>query len=610
MPSTLRQIFELFDARERWLLGGVFLSVLLTGFLEVAGVASIMPFMALVADPDAAMSYPWMRSFYDFAGFTSVRAFLVFAGVLVFVLMILTNAFTAFSTWLILRFSWRKHHRLSEQLLQKYLHQPYSYFLGHNTSNLSKNILTEAQTVVEMAVVPAMTLVSRAIVAAFVIALLFFVDPGLAVTIGVVLGGAYALIYLIYRRTTGQIGAERLASNEARFKAASEALGGIKDVKVLSREPEFMARFSAPSKRFSENMATAFTIAQLPRYALDTLAFGGLLLMVLYFLLVRGEVGQVIPIVSLYAVAGYRLLPTLQQVFHSAARLRFGAPALKALHADLTHVGEGEAPPPAPESGAPEVPFSSALEVRELGFRYPNTESWALHGVSVLVPHNQTVALVGQTGSGKTTLVDVVLGLLSPQEGEILVDGNLITAENLRAWKRRVGYVPQQIFLSDDTIARNIAFGLPENEVERGAVERAARIANLHDFITTLPQGYETVVGERGVRLSGGQRQRIGIARALYADPDVLIMDEATSALDGITEDTVMQAIRELNRRKTIILIAHRLRTVRHCDLIYLLEDGRVVAKGTYDSLLRENPQFKSMATAGAARPNPAVQAS
>jgi ABC-type multidrug transport system fused ATPase/permease subunit len=607
--NTYRKLLDLFDRRERWRLAGVFGTVLLTGLLEVVGVASIMPFMALVSNPEAALQNPWVRGLYDGLGFGSLRAFLVASGAAVLVLMTFSNAFSAFSTWLILRFSWLKHHALSERLLRKYLYQPYSYFLSHNTANLSKNILTEAQAVVEGVLVPAMTLLAKLMTAALVLTLLLVVNVGLALTIMAVLGGAYTIIYLAYRGRTQHMGRERTEANAARYKAAAEALGGIKDVKVLGREAEFMHRFSRPSLSFSTTMARGFAVAQLPRYALDSLAFGGILLIVLYMLVVRGEAAQVIPIVSLYAVAGYRLLPTLQAAFHSLARIRFSAPALDELHADLFGAGRAAVADPAPaaETGTPPQPlaFEREIAVHDLAFRYEGTPSRVLRGVSLSVPRNRSVALVGSTGSGKTTLVDVVLGLLEPEEGSITVDGVPVTDANRAGWKRMLGYVPQQIFLSDDTIARNIAFGVPEGRVDQGAVERAAKIAHLHDFVSELPGGYETVVGERGVRLSGGQRQRIGIARALYGDPEILILDEATSALDGITEDAVMQAIQDLAHRKTIVLIAHRLRTVRHCDAIYLLERGRVAARGTYDELMESSEQFRSMA---AGRPDAALQ--
>jgi ABC-type multidrug transport system fused ATPase/permease subunit len=606
--DTYRKLLDLFDARERWRLAGVFATVLLTGLLEVVGVASIMPFMALVANPDAALANPWVRGVYDGLGFGSLQSFLVASGAAVLVLMTFSNAFTAFSTWLILRFSWRKHHALSERLLRGYLYQSYSYFLSHNTANLSKNILTEAQTVVEGVLVPAMTLLARLLTAALVLGLLVAVNVGLALTIMAVLGGAYAVIYITYRGRTQHMGRERTEANAARYKAAAEALGGIKDVKVLGREEEFMRRFSAPSLSFSMTVARGFAVAQLPRYALDSLAFGGILLIVLYMLVVRGDAGQVIPVVSLYAVAGYRLLPTLQAAFHSLARIRFSAPALDELHGDLfgpERVAPVAAPVPADAPLPAPLAFEREIAVQDLAFRYEGTPSRVLKGVSLAVPRNRSVALVGSTGSGKTTLVDIVLGLLEPEDGRIAVDGVPVTDANRAGWKRMLGYVPQQIFLSDDTIARNIAFGVPEAQVDRAAVERAARIAHLHDFVQELPDGYGTMVGERGVRLSGGQRQRIGIARALYNDPEILILDEATSALDGITEDAVMQAIQELAHRKTIVLIAHRLRTVRHCDAIYLLERGRVAAAGTYDELMETSAQFRSMA---AGRPDAALQ--
>jgi ABC-type multidrug transport system fused ATPase/permease subunit len=274
-------------------------------------------------------------------------------------------------------------------------------------------------------------------------------------------------------------------------------------------------------------------------------------------------------------------------------QLRFAGPALDSLHRDLVSL----APQPVQAPAAAPLPLARAITLEGITYAYPKAPRAAVQGLALEIPAFTTVGLVGATGSGKTTTVDIILGLLEPQAGQLRVDGAPITAENRRAWQRSLGYVPQQIFLADDTVAANIAFGIPKNQIDREAVERAARIANLHDFVTLeMPQGYSTVVGERGIRLSGGQRQRIGIARALYHRPQVLILDEATSALDNLTEQAVMEAVHALGHEITIILIAHRLSTVRDCDHIYLLEKGQLTAQGTYDELVAGNKRFRRMA--------------
>jgi ABC-type multidrug transport system fused ATPase/permease subunit len=279
--------------------------------------------------------------------------------------------------------------------------------------------------------------------------------------------------------------------------------------------------------------------------------------------------------------------------------MRFGTGTLNKLHEDFVATAAGRAIPSVPGESAPALRLTEQIELEDVHYAYPRAERPAARGVTLTIPARSTVGLVGGTGAGKTTTVDIMLGLLVPDRGTLSVDGIPITADNLRAWQRSIGYVPQQIFLSDDTVAANIAFGLKAEDIDQAAVERAARVAELHDFVLReLPDGYATKVGERGVRLSGGQRQRIGIARALYHDPDVLILDEATSALDNLTERAVMDAVHNLGRAKTIVMIAHRLSTVRECDTIFMLEGGRVVAEGSYDDLIETNRQFRALAGA------------
>lgn len=405
---------------------------------------------------------------------------------------------------------------------------------------------------------------------------------------------AYALVFKATRRYLARIGVERVKSNQARFTAVSEAFGASKEVKVGGLEQTFVRRFSEPAETYARHQASAQVIAQLPRFALEAIAFGGMLLVVLYLLAQKGNFANALPIIALYAFAGYRLMPALQQVYSAATQLRFAGPALDALHADLMNLQ--------PESSSVSqgtMVLREAIQLDGIEYTYPNASKPALKDLSLMIPAKSTVGLVGSTGSGKTTTVDLILGLLEAQKGTLSVDGQVITQENRRDWQRCLGYVPQQIYLADDTVAANIAFGLQANEIDQSAVEHAAKIANLHEFVVNeLPQQYQTTVGERGVRLSGGQRQRIGIARALYHSPQVLILDEATSALDNLTEQAVMEAVYNLGHEITIILIAHRLSTVKDCDAIFLLEKGALKAQGDYEELTLASEGFRAMAEA------------
>ena len=404
------------------------------------------------------------------------------------------------------------------------------------------------------------------------------------------------------RHRLATIGNEQIEANAMKYMAAAEALSGIKELKVLGRERVFLERFETQALRHSEHNTTVGVISQLPRFALETIAFGGILTIVLYSLESNQDVGTIVPILATYAFAGYRLMPALQQLFANISKLRVSMPALENLFIYMTQGWAVSGPDFLLTDNQDQrpLPFTSELVLKNITFRYLNAQALSINGIDLTIKPNTTIGLVGSTGSGKTTTIDIILGLLHPTSGQLLVDGIEINSSNLSRWQRNLGYVPQSIYLSDDTFTRNIAFGVPDREIDKNAVIQAARIANLHDFIEKdLPDGYETRIGEHGIRLSGGQRQRIGIARALYSDPAVLIMDEATSALDGVTEEAVMEALNTLSGKKTVILIAHRLTTVKNCDTIYILEKGRIVDQGTFEELLVSSPWFHAASRAG-----------
>jgi ABC-type multidrug transport system fused ATPase/permease subunit len=425
-------------------------------------------------------------------------------------------------------------------------------------------------------------------------------EPRLAVTVAVVLGGSYAAIYALLRNFLRRTGGERVSANHQRFEAVQEAFGSIKDVKAGGLEGIMLRRFDAPARGFAQTRAVEMVANQMPRFAIEALAFGALLAIMLYLLARPGGLQHFLPLLAAYAFAAYRLMPALQNFYGMLVQLRFAGPGLEALHRDLTALAP-ETGAGLPQERAPPLGLSRSLSLEGVTYTYPAGRKPAVRALSLEIRANTTVGLVGKTGSGKTTTVDIVLGLLQAQCGTVRVDGAPITADNLRAWQATIGYVPQHIYLSDASVAANIAFGVAPDRLDRDAVERAARIANLHEFVTQdLPRGYDTAVGERGVRLSGGQKQRIGIARALYHDPDLLLLDEATSALDNLTEQAVMEAVHNLGRRKTIIVIAHRLSTVRDCDTVVLLEDGEIAAQGRFADLAHRDDAFRAMIEAAA----------
>jgi ABC-type multidrug transport system fused ATPase/permease subunit len=590
-----KKSFDLLTPSERKRAGLLLGVILVMALLDMIGVASIMPFIAVLANPELVETNAFLKTAFTVSkslGVNTTDQFLFALGILVFVLLVVSLAFKALTTYAQLRFTLMREYSIGKRLMEGYLYQPYSWFLGRHSAELGKTILSEVNSVIYNAVNPMMLLIAQGAVATALLTLLLLIDSKLALIVGLTLTAAYALIYKASRGILARIGQERLKANQERFTAVCEAFGASKEVKVGGLEQAYIQRFSDPARTFAHHQTTALLISQLPRFALEAIAFGGMLLVVLYIMAQSGDFASALPIIVLYAFAGYRLMPALQQIYGSVTQLRFAGPAIDALHNDLMSLQPARLDP-----SQYAIPLNHAITLSQIRYRYPNALHPTLKNFSLKIPAGSTVGLVGATGSGKTTTVDLILGLLDAEEGSLEVDGQAITEHNKRAWQRSIGYVPQQIYLADDTVAANIAFGLDASDIDYAAVERAARIANLHHFVhQELPQQYKTMVGEYGVRLSGGQRQRIGIARALYRTPKVLILDEATSALDNLTEQAVMEAVHNLGHEITIILIAHRLSTVKSCNTIFFLEKGELKAQGTFDELTQANERFRALA--------------
>lgn len=570
------------------------------GFLETAGVASIMPFLAVAGNPEMVERMRPLSSLYDTLGFTSINSFLLALGAAAVGMLVVTSAFKLLTNWVQLRWVSMRRHSISHRLLGAFLDRPYEFFLGRNSADISKGILSETNEVINQVLKPGIEMISNAIIAIVLIAFLVYMNPLMAAAVAGVLGSGYVVTYLAIRGATLRQGRERVTANRERFKVVNEAFGGIKEVKLRSLERFYLKRFDPPSKAYAHTQSTNAIVSQVPKYFIEAIAFGSVIGITLHLLATRGELGYVLPILGAYALAGYRLLPALQNVYRGMVTVRFGVGALESLVDDL-----GRASQPARKTGVPApLEFRHSIRLDTVSFSYPGAEKPAIPGLSLEIPVNTTVGFVGHTGAGKSTVVDIVLGLLKPTTGDVYIDGNRLDDSTVGAWQKIVGYVPQAIYLSDESIAANIAFGVPPEQVDHAAVERAARAAQLHDFIEELPEGYATPIGERGVRLSGGQRQRIGIARALYSDPRVLVLDEGTSALDNVTEAAVMDAVKALSHRKTIILIAHRLSTLRDCDQIFVLEAGQLKGRGTLDELRQDNEVVRKLSGLSSSQSN------
>ncbi len=594
MKQTLRKLFILLTPRERLFACLLCAGAVVSAAFDVAGIASIVPFIAVVAGPGTIETNRWLNLVYTSLGFESTNSFLVLLGAAVLAALIINNLFRALFTWLQVSFAFSSEQSLSRRLLGGYLAQPYIFFLNRNTAELGRTVLSESMTVMRNVLAPCISIIEQSVSALFILALLLAADVWISLGTLAVLGGVYGLLYLAVRMRLTGWGRRRVEANRRRFRLSQEAMGSVKDLKILGRENYFLDRFAESCGAYARCASASTILARMPSFALEVLAFGAVLCIVLYSLSSRQSQSDLLPVLALFVFAARRIMPCVQRLFSDIASIRSNTASLDVVYEDFTVNAPHERA--AAAHATEPLQLKHALRLRGITFCYPERAEPAINSLDIEIPAHASVAFVGSTGSGKTTLIDCIIGLLTPQAGSIIVDGIPVDENNRRAWQRNLGYVPQHIYLSDDTAARNIAFGLPAAHIDMQRVRAAARLASIDAFIESeLPAGYQTVIGERGVRLSGGQRQRIGIARALYHDPDVLIFDEATSALDGITEQAVMDSISALARRKTIIMVAHRITTVRDCDMVFLMENGRITARGTCGELMVSSETFRAM---------------
>lgn len=581
--GTFRRIWELMSAPERR--GGIaLLGLMFFGMvLETLSVGLVVPVLALLTQPDYASRVPALGRLIARLGNPSRETLILGAMLSLTAAFIVKNVYLAFVTWRQMRFAFRVPAQLSRRLFAVYLRQPYAFHLRRNSAELLRNVTTEVSTFAYNAMMPALLLLSEAMVLVGLCTLLLFVEPlGALVTVSL-LGFAAWAFHRVTRKRSEQWGFARQHHEGLRIQHLQQGFGGVKDILLLGRESEFLEQYDGHNMRSARMASIHSTVQQLPRMWLELLAIVGLTVLVGSMIAQGRPFGAVIPTLGLFAAAAFRLMPSANRAIASAQSLRYGLPVIDVLGTEMKLAGAA-----APrEDKTVARPFQDELTLDNVDFTYEGAPGPALKHLSITVRRGECVGFIGSSGAGKSTLVDVVLGLLTPQSGDVRVDGQSLRSA-ARNWQNQIGYVPQSIYLTDDTLRRNVAFGLANEHIDEAAVWRAIRAAQLEEYVRALPEGLDTLVGERGVRLSGGQRQRIGIARALYHDPAVLVLDEATSSLDVATERGVMQAVRALHDTKTIVIVAHRLTTVEHCSRLYRLERGEVVEEGTPATILAQ----------------------
>jgi len=560
------------------------LSMMLIGMvLETLGIGLLIPLLGVVTTPDLAGTYPALVPWIVKFGTPSQEQIVVVAMLILVTVYAFKAVFLAYLAWRQSKFSFGLQVYLSNLLFAGYLRQPYTFHLQRNSAQLIRNVTGEVNEFIGV-LQSSMLLITEGLVMFGIAILLLVTEPLGALLVMTILGFASWGFHKLTKTHILRWGERRQYHEGLRLKHLQQGLGGAKDIKLLGREANFKSLYNFHNSGSAHVGQRQATLQQLPRLWLELLAVIGLAALVLIMIVQNKQLNTLLPILGLFAAAAFRLMPSVNRVIGAIQSLRFGLPVINTLCEEVKQVGV-DASSKFDTKDNLSLNFDVRLALKQLYFSYPKTKSPALKGINLHIDRGASTGFIGGSGAGKSTLVDVILGLLQPESGEVTVDGkNIMT--NVRSWQDLVGYVPQSIYLTDDTLRRNIAFGLADDEINDEFVISAIHAAQLNEFVNDQPKGINAVVGERGVRLSGGQRQRIGIARALYHDPSILVLDEATSALDTATEHSVMKAIKALQGRKTIIIVAHRLSTVKDCDMLYLLEEGQVIDQGKLSELV------------------------
>ncbi len=587
VADLIRRVLFLARPYGRTKLGLVFLLSLAQAVFQVIGITSIFPFLAIAADPERIRRSHFGTRFLELFPPMENRELLLVAGVIAIAALLASNVVNLVAEYARTRYAQDFGHWLRVRLLRRMASQPYTYFLQRNSGDLLKKVVADVMNYSSGVLLPLLDSFARGLTAVLLLATLFLVQPVIALSAAIVLGAFYVVIFRLLARKRREANENLRTSVGGSYREAQQMLGGIKPVKVHHAEEHFLSRFAKHSAVVAQMYAQLPVFANSARYLVEPLAFGGLVVAVL-FLAMRGrDFSDILPNLGVMALAGYRLLPSLQLLYGQLTQISSMRHAVDEVYDEFV-AAETQAPVLSGTSSdglAPAKPFhwSDAITLREISFCYPGAPRPALDGLSLSIAKNTSVGVIGPTGSGKSTLVDLLLGLYQPTAGEILIDGRALTPALVPSWQASVGYVPQDIFLIDDTIARNIAFGLPDNEIDPARLREACAMAQILDFIEAeLPDGFDTNVGERGIRLSGGQRQRIGLARALYHRPSLLILDEATSALDTATEAKLLEALRSLAGKLTMVVAAHRLSAVANCDQLVDLGEITGAVKTSY----------------------------
>lgn len=571
-----KKLSYIFSKRDKYKIALLLCIMVAGSFLELLGVAVFQPFVNIIMMPDSIQENPYLARIYQMFGCSTTESFLTVVALGIIVIYVVKNVYLWVEQNLIMKFTYGMQQKLSTRLLTTYLSEPYTFHLNKNIAELQRSMQEDTGLFTQV-LMHTLQLIAEVVVCIVLGVYLFTVSNSITVVIVGLLILCVVLFTKITKRFTEQLGKEAQVYKGKLYQWVNQSLGGVKEVKVLNREEFFVSSYKKYYGLYIKGVRINRLLSITPKYMVEAVCMTGLLIAIILKLnFGHGELDTFIPQLATFAVAAFRLLPSVGRINEHVNNILYAVPSVDLIYGDLKGIEDYQESKG--EEEGKEWSFEHGITAKHITYAYPNTDTNVLEDANCVIPKGKTVAFIGSSGAGKTTMADIILGLIAPQRGKILVD-DIDVFKNLTMWHHQIGYIPQVIYLSDDTIRNNIAFGIHEDQIDEEAVRTALKKAQLAEFVDTLPDGLDTIVGDRGVRLSGGQRQRIGIARALYHDPEILVLDEATSALDNETETAVMEAIESLQGSKTMIIIAHRLTTIQNADIIYEVGDGKVTER-------------------------------
>ncbi len=583
MLQIIRKLSDILPRRDKIRIVILFFMMLGAGILQLVGLGMILAFISILADAETILNHEQLGTLWQLLNIQDFYGLLIWGSAVLALIFLIKSLYLIFYNYILSRFAHNKFRNIATELFASYMFLPYSFHLQNNSATLIRNVTVETNMLLKFLLIPMLSILMESVMIITVLIFLFIVEPTVTIMAALSIGLAGFLLIKLLKKYEQAYGRKAQKSRGEVIQYVNEGLGGIKEIKVLNRQQYFINKLRSAMEVLKQAETYNETSKESFRPAIELIAVGGMVTMALIMAIQGRGAEDIIPVLTLFGVGAFQLLPSFAKITNQYSKLDYHSHTIIPIHEDLMKVSR-KVRTNLKKASFETLPLNQAIKLDKVGFAYSDDSKPVLKNISLSIPKGAAVGIVGKSGAGKTTLVDLILGLFEPTNGEILVDGKDIK-ENLIAWQSNVGYIPQIIYLADDTVRKNIAFGLNDEEIDEEKLIKAAEMAQLIEVIDELPKGFETLIGENGLRLSGGQRQRIGIARALYHDPDVLVMDEATSALDNETEQYIIKSIERLRGERTIIIIAHRLTTVQNCDQLYLLEDGKVLNSGTYKEL-------------------------